>query len=50
MPTMIYKTVPVKLEGPEGASTEELVDLYLSRKSKKEPLMMCWRRTEPEEG
>ena len=37
MPTYeIYKKdgTPVKIEGPEGASTEELVELYLSRKKK----------------
>ena len=35
MPTYeIYKKdgTPVRVEGPEGASTEELVDLYLSKK------------------
>ena len=38
MPTYeIYKKdgTPVRVEGPEGASTEELVDLYLSKKKQK---------------
>jgi len=38
MPTYeIYKKdgTPVRVEGPEGATTEELVDLYLSKKKQK---------------
>ena len=38
MPTYeIYKKdgTPVRVEGPEGASTEELVELYLSKKPRK---------------
>ena len=38
MPTYeIYKKdgTPVRVEGPEGASTEELVDLYLSRNKRR---------------
>ena len=38
MPTYeIYKKdgTPVRVEGPEGASTEELVDLYISKKKQK---------------
>ena len=33
----IYKKdgTPVRVEGPEGATTEELVDLYLSKKKQK---------------
>ena len=41
MPTYeIYKKdgTPVRVEGPDGASTEELVDLYLSKKQRRKTL------------